>query len=142
MESAHSILAGLDPSDEMAFALSVGKLWSVHLNDQNGPKFDQDRAFGMVNLRRAFNQVRILELGGYGREGEMVGLDVKVLRTQKKNISTAHLKHSREMFLWLLEKVRSLDTAAEAELIKARDYEGLDRLISLHLMTGDLPDKV
>ncbi len=139
MESAHSILAGLDPSDEMAFALSVGKLWSVHLNDQNGPKFDQDRAFGMVNIRRAFNQVRILELGGYGRNGEMVGLDVKVMRPQKKAVSTKHLTHSREMFLWLLEKVRTLDTAAEAALVKARDYEGLDRLVARHLMTGGLP---
>jgi len=142
MESAHSILAGLDPSDEMAFALSVGKLWSVHLNDQNGPKFDQDRAFGMVNIRRAFNQVRVLELGGYGRAGEMVGLDVKVMRPQKKAISTKHLAHSREMFLWLLEKVRTLDTEAEAALIKARDYEGLDRLVMRHLMTGDLPKRV
>ena len=142
MESAHSILAGLDPSDEMAFALSVDKLWSVHLNDQNGPKFDQDRAFGMVNIRRAFNQVRILELGGYGRSGEMVGLDVKVLRTQKKAVSTKHLTHSREMFFWLLDKVRTFDTKAEAALIKARDYEELDRLVTRHLMTGKLPGKV
>jgi len=142
MESAHSILAGLDPSDEMAFALSAGKLWSVHLNDQNGPKFDQDRAFGMVNLRRAFNQVRVLELGGYGRCGEMVGLDVKVMRPQKRATSTKHLAHSREMFLWLLEKVRTLDAGSEADLIKARDYEGLDRLIARHLMTGKLPNRV
>ena len=142
MESAHSILAGLDPSDEMAFALSAGKLWSVHLNDQNGPKFDQDRAFGMVNLRRAFNQVRVLELGGYGRSGEMVGLDVKVMRPQKRPTSTKHLAHSREMFGWLLEKVRTLDTKAEAQLVRARDYEGLDRLILRHLMTGKLPGKV
>jgi len=114
----------------------------VHLNDQNGPKFDQDRTFGMVNIRRAFNQVRILELGGYGRNGEMVGLDIKVLRTQKKAVSTKHLKHSREMFLWLLEKVRTIDTEAEAQLIKQRDYEELDRLVTRHLMTGDLPNKV
>src|SRR5262245_27877588 len=36
IESAHSILAGLDPSDDMAYALWHKKLWSVHLNDQNG----------------------------------------------------------------------------------------------------------
>ncbi len=36
IESAHAILAGLDPSDEMAYALYQKKLWSVHLNDQNG----------------------------------------------------------------------------------------------------------
>ena len=46
IESAHAILAGLDPSDEMGFALSFGKLWTVHLNDQNGLKFDEDKAFG------------------------------------------------------------------------------------------------
>ena len=36
IESAHSILAGLDPSDDMAYALWHGKLWSVHLNDRTG----------------------------------------------------------------------------------------------------------
>ena len=50
IETAHALLAGLDPSDEMAFALSAGKLWSVHLNDQNGLKFDQDKSFGTANL--------------------------------------------------------------------------------------------
>src|SRR5690606_8773937 len=30
VETAHAVLAGLDPSDEMAFALSAGKLASVH----------------------------------------------------------------------------------------------------------------
>src|SRR5437867_2108478 len=31
IESAHCILAGLDPSDEIEFALRFGKLWSLHL---------------------------------------------------------------------------------------------------------------
>ena len=67
IESAHSILAGLDPSDEMGYALAHKKLWSVHLNDQNGLKFDQDKTFGSVDLRRALNQVRILDQHGYGK---------------------------------------------------------------------------
>ncbi|HOL68287.1 MAG TPA: TIM barrel protein, partial [bacterium] len=57
IESAHVILAGLDPSDEMGFALSFGKLFSVHLNDQNGLKFDEDKSFGSVDLRRDFYQI-------------------------------------------------------------------------------------
>src|SRR5258708_5239606 len=65
MESAHAVLAGLDPSDEIAFALAVNRLFSVHLNDQNGLKYDQDRSFGSVDLRRAFNQVRVLDQHGY-----------------------------------------------------------------------------
>ncbi|MGQ9591811.1 MAG: TIM barrel protein [Planctomycetota bacterium] len=134
MESAHSILAGLDPSDEMAFALHHKKLWSVHLNDQNGLKFDQDRAFGAVDLRRAFNQVRVLDLHDYGKDGEFVGLDVKVLRTQKREDSFAHLQHSRETFLRLLEKARSLEQAKVGRLIVERRYEELDQLIIAHLL--------
>ena len=54
IESAHAVLAGLDPADEIDFAMSFGKLWSLHLNDQNGLKFDQDKPFGSTNLRSAF----------------------------------------------------------------------------------------
>lgn len=38
IETAHAILAGLDPADEIDFAMTFGKLWSLHLNDQNGLK--------------------------------------------------------------------------------------------------------
>ncbi len=136
IESAHAVLAGLDPSDEMGYALHHKKLWSVHLNDQNGLKFDEDKAFGSVDLRRAFNQVRILEEHGYGKNGEFVGLDVKVMRTQPREISTKHLLNSRKTFLRLLEKVRTLDRAVERELIDARDYEELDLYILDHLLGG------
>ena len=53
-----------------AFALAFGKLWTVHLNDQNGLKFDEDKSFGSVDLRRAFNQVRVLDQHDYGKRGE------------------------------------------------------------------------
>ena len=134
VESAHSVLAGLDPSDDMAYALAHDKLWSVHLNDQGGLKFDQDKSFGSYNLRRAFNQVRVLEEYGYGRNGEWVGLDVKTMRTQKQAVSAKHLANSKATFLFLLDKVCSLDKDLEAQLIKARDYEELDRYILGHLM--------
>jgi len=136
IESAHAILAGLDPSDEMGFALSFGKLWTVHLNDQNGLKFDQDKAFGSVDLRRAFNQVRILDRHGYGNKGEWVGLDVKAMRTQKEEVATKHLSNSRTIFLKLLELSRSLDEGKVEALIAERDYEELDLLILRHLLGG------
>jgi xylose isomerase len=136
IESAHSILAGLDPSDEMAYALYQKKLWSVHLNDQNGLKFDEDKSFGVVDLRRAFNQVWVLERNGYGQQGEFVGLDVKALRTQSKERSTKHLSNSREIFLRLVDLVRSLDVSKVEELRAERDYEELDMLIINHLLGG------
>jgi xylose isomerase len=134
IETAHVILAGLDPSDEMGFALAYNKLFTVHLNDQSGLKFDEDKSFGSVDLRRALNQVRILDKYDYGKAGEFVGLDVKAMRTQKRDVATKHLSNSRTVFLKLLDLVRSLDQKKVDELIAERDYEELDLLIINHLM--------
>ena len=131
IESAHSILAGLDPSDDMAYALWHKKLWSVHLNDQNGLKYDQDKTFGSVDLRRAFNQVWVLERGGY--DG-CIGLDVKAMRTTKQVDQTRHLVNSRQMFLRLLEVARSVDAAKVEQYRRERNYEGLEMYILEKLM--------
>ncbi len=134
IESAHAMLAGLDASDEMAFALAHDKLASVHLNDQNGLKYDQDKNFGGANLRAAFNQVRVLEESGYGSRGEFIGLDVKAMRTQRGFPVTDHLKNSRELFLHLVEKVRTMDETLVVQFREARDYEALELYILKHLM--------
>ena len=138
METAHAQLAGLDPADELAFALALDRLWSVHLNDQNGLKYDQDRTFGSVNLRTAFNQVCVLDESRYWERG-VVGFDAKALRTQPAEIATKHLRNSRRVFLRLVELSRTLDRQAVAALIAARDYEELDWLILSHL-TGAAAD--
>ncbi|MFM1749582.1 MAG: hypothetical protein RLZZ188_3248 [Verrucomicrobiota bacterium] len=134
IETAHALLANLDPSDEMAFCLAHGKLGSVHLNDQNGLKYDQDKNFGSANLRGAFNQVRVLEEAGYGRRGEFVGLDVKTMRTQAGVPVTEHLKASRRIFLHLVEKVRTWDRARVEEYRSARNYEALELYTLQHLL--------
>lgn len=134
IETAHAQLAGLDPSDEMAFALAHNKLGSVHLNDQNGLKYDQDKGFGTSNLRAAFNQVRVLESANYGSRGEFIGLDVKAMRTQKDVPSIAHLTNSKKVFEYLVEKVRSYDTEQEARFIAERNYEALELMVIEHLM--------
>jgi xylose isomerase len=136
IESAHAILAGLDPSDEMGFALTFNKLWTVHLNDQNGLKFDQDKTFGSVDLRRAFNQVRILDKHNYGNHGEFVGLDVKAMRTQKDDVATKHLSNSREIFLKLLTVSRNIDDKFILKCQQERDYEELDLYIMMSLLHG------
>jgi xylose isomerase len=134
IETAHALLAGLDPSDEMAFALSAGKLWSVHLNDQNGLKYDQDKSFAAANLRGAYNQVRVLELAKYAESGRFVGLDVKTMRTQKIEVSEKHLANSRAIFLDLVEKVRSFPAEVTKQCVAARDYEALEFAVLKHLM--------
>lgn len=134
VESAHSILAGFDPADDMAFAMALGKLWSIHLNDQNGLKFDQDKPFGSANLRVAFNQVRVLEQNKYGSNGECVAFDVHPFRPTKPEHHLDHLVNSRKTFLRLVEKVRTFDEATAQSLIKDRNYQALDQLVLEHLM--------
>ena len=126
IESAHAILAGLDPAIEMAFAIAREKLWSVHLNDQNGLKFDEDRIFGSINLKRALDQVLVLWENDFGVNGEFVGLDIKALRTQKEGEATRHLAHSKDIFLKLLEVVKSLDMKKIEAYRASRNYEELE----------------
>jgi xylose isomerase len=136
IETAHAILAGLDPADEIDFVMSFDKLWSLHLNDQNGLKFDQDKPFGSTNLRSAFNQVRVLERNGYGKKGEYVCFDVHSFRATRPEHAVAHLENSRRTFLRLLEKARTFDEKTAGRLIAERDYQALDQLVIEHLLGG------
>ena len=134
IETAHCILAGLDPSDEIDFAMTFGKLWSLHLNDQNGLKFDQDKPFGSSNLRVAFNQVRALERNGYGKKGEYICFDVHPFRTTRIEHWLSHLDNSRRTFLKLVEKARSFDETKAKKLIGERHYQDLDQMVIEHLL--------
>ncbi len=134
IESAHAILAGLDPADEIDFAMAFGKLWSLHLNDQNGLKFDQDKPFGSNNLRVAFNQARALERNGYGQNGEYVCFDVHPFRTTKTAHWLKHLDNSRRTFLRLVEKARTFDEQKAQSLIADRNYQDLDQMVLEHLL--------
>ena len=136
IESAHAILAGLDPADEIDFAMTFNKLWSLHLNDQNGLKYDEDRPFGNTNLRSAFDQVRALERNGYGRNGEYVCFDVHPFRTTKVEHWLDHLVNSRRTFCLLVEKARSFDEKTAQKLIADRNYQALDQMVIEHLLGG------
>lgn len=135
LESAHAILAGLDPANEISFGLAFGKLWGVHLNDQNGMKYDQDKAFGVENLRQAFNQIKVLVENNYGSKGEYIGLDVKAMRTQKLDASYRHLENSLKIAKMLEEKVKKYDYAYQEKCIESRDYEALEMYVLELLMT-------
>ncbi len=134
IESAHCILLGLDPADEMAYALWHDKLWGVHLNDQNGLKYDQDKTFGSVDIRRAFNSVDVLVRNDYGKNGEVIGLDVKAMRTQPHELSWKHLANSKEIFERLVEISARIDREEWQSYIAAQDYEGLELFILRNLL--------
>ena len=135
LESAHAILAGLDPAHEIGFAMAFGKLFTVHLNDQNGIRYDQDKSFGVENLRAAFNQVKVLVENNYGAKGEYVGLDVKAMRTTSDEDSFEHLKNSLAVFKALEEKARRWDYAYTEKLIEERKFEQLE-MYTMNLLMG------
>lgn len=135
LESAHAVLAGLDPANEMGFALAFNKLFSVHLNDQNGLKFDEDRSFGAENLRQSFDQIKILKENGYGSHGEYVGLDVKAMRTTRDDAAYEHLKNSLAVVKALEAKADKYDYAFEKKCIRERNYEALEMYV-LNLLMG------
>ena len=135
LESAHAILAGLDPANEIGFALAFGKLFTVHLNDQNGIRYDQDKSFGVENLRAAFNQVKVLVENDYGSHGEYVGLDVKAMRTTSDKDSYEDLKNSLDVFKALEEKVARWDYEYTGKLIAERKFEQLE-MYTMNLLMG------
>lgn len=134
LESAHAVLAGLDPANEMGFALAFGKLFTVHMNDQNGIRYDQDKSFGVENLRSAFNQVKVLMENGYGKNGEYVGLDVKAMRTTGDEDSYEHLKNSLDIFKAMEEKVKKYDYDYANGLIKEKKFEQLEMYVMRLIM--------
>jgi len=134
LETAHAVLAGLDPAGEMGFALAMGKLWGVHLNDQNGMKFDEDKSFGVENLRSAFNQVKVLKEHNFCAGGEYIGLDVKAIRTQKTDVSFTHLENSLKITKMLEEKLNRYDYAFEKKCREERNYEALEMYVMELLM--------
>ena len=135
LESAHAVLAGLDPANEIGFALAFGKLFTVHLNDQNGIRYDQDKSFGVENLRQAFNQVKVLVENNYGSRGEYVGLDVKAMRTTSDEDCYEHLKNSLAIFRALEDKVTRYDYDYANKLIADLKFEQLE-MYTMNLLMG------
>lgn len=136
LESAHATLAGLDPAMEISYGLAMGKLWSVHLNDQNGIKFDQDKTFGVENLRQAFNQIKVLKENNYGSKGEYIGLDVKAMRTQKIEDCYRHIENSIRIVKLLEAKVDKFDYSFQKKCVEERNYEALEMYVVELLLKG------
>src|SRR5207247_1904161 len=60
-EVAHEHMTGLNFVHGVAQALEAGKLFHIDLNDQKGPRFDQDLRFGSESLKNLFFLVKLLE---------------------------------------------------------------------------------
>ncbi len=60
-EVAHEHMSGLNFVHGVAQALEAGKLFHIDLNDQKGPRFDQDFRFGSESIKSSFFLVKLLE---------------------------------------------------------------------------------
>ena len=64
-EVAHEHMLGLNFVHGVGQALEAGKLFHIDLNDQKGPRFDQDLRFGSESVKSMFFLVKLLEDQGY-----------------------------------------------------------------------------
>lgn len=96
---------------------------------------DQDKSFGVENLRSAFNQVKVLKKNSCGQHGEYVGLDVKVMRTTTNQDSCKHPENSLKIFKALEEKADKLDYDFQRKYVENRDLEALEMYV-MSLLTG------
>src|SRR5438105_7701707 len=64
-EVAHEHMSGLNFVHGVAQALDAGKLFHIDLNDEKGPRYDQDLRFGSENIKSMFFLVRLLENMNY-----------------------------------------------------------------------------
>ncbi len=64
-EVAHEHMLGLNFVHGVAQALEAGKLFHIDLNDQKGPRYDQDLRFASENIKSMFFLVKLLEDQGY-----------------------------------------------------------------------------
>ena len=60
-EVGHEQMSGLNFYHVVAQAVEAGKLFHIDLNDQKGPRFDQDLRFGSESLKNLFFLVKLLE---------------------------------------------------------------------------------
>ena len=65
-EVGHEQMSGLNFYHVVAQAIEAGKLFHIDLNDQKGPRFDQDLRFGSESFKNLFFLVKLLEESYYG----------------------------------------------------------------------------
>jgi xylose isomerase len=110
-EFAHEQMAGLNFLHAVAQAWDAGKLFHIDLNDQVGPRYDQDFRFGAHNIKPAFLLVQFLESVGYDASRHF---DAHAYRTSDPEDVKAFARGCMRTYLILKEKARQF--AADREI--------------------------
>ena len=112
-ETAHSRIAGLDYLWDVEMCLEAGKLFHIHLNSQDGQRYDQDLPFGYTEPLKDLALCVVLQDAAY--EG-ILAFDVKAPRTDEEGNIQDILRVSSQNLLWLWERALAVDRPRVAEL--------------------------
>jgi xylose isomerase len=105
-ETAHSRIAGLDYIWDVEMCLEAGKLFHIHLNSQDGQRYDQDLPFGYTEPLKDLALLVVLQDAGY--EG-VIAFDIKAPRVDEIEHIADIIDVSSRNLIWLWEKARAVD---------------------------------
>ena len=112
-ETAHSRIAGLDYLWDIEMCLEANKLFHIHLNAQDGQRFDQDLPFGYTEPVKDLALCVVLQDTAW--DG-IICFDVKAPRTDDpKNIQDV-LTVSGNNLKWLWERALGVDRTTITQL--------------------------
>ena len=122
-EVGHEQMSGLNFYHVVAQALEAGKLFHIDLNDQKGPRFDQDLRFASESFKNLFFLVRLLEAAYDGPRH----FDAHSYRSENEEGVWEFAAGCMRNYLILKEKARQFD----------QDQEIKTLLDEIHSSNGD-----
>jgi xylose isomerase len=119
-EVGHEQMSGLNFYHVVAQAIEAGKLFHIDLNDQKGPRFDQDLRFGSESIKNLFFLVRLLESAYDGPRH----FDAHSYRSENEEGVWEFAAGCMRNYLILKEKARQFDEDAEIQALLAEIRNG------------------
>ena len=120
-EVGHEQMSGLNFYHVVAQAIEAGKLFHIDLNDQKGPRFDQDLRFGSESIKNLFFLVKLLEESGY--EGPR-HFDAHSYRSEDQDGVWEFAAGCMRNYLILKEKARQFNEDAGIQTLLAEIRSG------------------
>ncbi len=112
-EVGHEQMSGLNFYHVVAQAIEAGKLFHIDLNDQKGPRFDQDLRFGSESIKNLFFLVKLLEESYEGPRH----FDAHSYRSENEDGVWEFAVGCMRNYLILKEKARQFNEDAEIQAL-------------------------
>ena len=119
-EVGHEQMSGLNFYHVVAQAIEAGKLFHIDLNDQKGPRFDQDLRFGSESIKNLFFLVRLLESAYDGPRH----FDAHSYRSENEEGVWEFAAGCMRNYLILKEKARQFDEDKDIQALLAEIRNG------------------